>query len=472
VQEVKDQQQFDSRVAAIDVGAMNYAEMDQRRMNDALDRIGEMLGWAAGGRGPLGQVIKAGAKVVIKPNFVMHENSGAGGMSPLLTHQSLVQAATRAALLANPAEVMVGDAPIQGCDFDLLLKNAELDDWSKSLQVQDPRFKGIRDFRRTVAKFVDGVRIAEENVQPEDRFVLFDLGAESLLEPITDENSSFRVTCYDPRLMAKTHAPGCHRYLIAREILEADLVLNLPKLKTHQKAGITCALKNLIGINGNKEYLPHHRIGGLDLGGDCYPGGSDLKRALEFIHDRQNMSNSHAASRMWRTAANQFYRLLRLKGDRFGLEGSWSGNDTIWRTCLDLNRILLYGTPEGTIADNPQRSVIHITDAIVAGQGNGPLSPEPLPMGLLLAGGNAAAVDWIGAYLLGYSPEDIPIAREAFGAFRWPLTKFTPDDIQLLGDLGNGSADKLLQSRPVEPINHPVGWKDVARSQRRHAVLN
>ena len=57
---------------------------------------------------------------------------GHGGMPPLLTHQSLVQAATRAALLANPAEVMVGDAPIQGCDFDLLLKNAELDDWSRS----------------------------------------------------------------------------------------------------------------------------------------------------------------------------------------------------------------------------------------------------------------------------------------------------------------------------------------------------
>ena len=122
------------------------------------------------------------------------------------------------------------------------------------------------------------------------------------------------------------------------------------------------------------------------------------------------------------------------------------------------------------MADEVQRRVIHITDAIVAGQGNGPLAPEPLPMGLLLAGANAAAVDWIGAYLLGYSPEDIPIVREALGAFRWPLTAFKTKDIQLLGDLGDGSADELLQSRPVETINHPVGWQDVARSPRRHAV--
>ena len=465
-----DQQQFDSRVAAIDAGAMSYDESSPRRVSEALERIGTMLDWSAGERGPLGQVIERGAKVVIKPNFVMHENSGPGGMPPLLTHQSVVQAATEAVLLADPAEVLVGDAPIQGCDFDLLLKNAELDEWSRELQQHDSRFRGIRDFRRTVATFVDGVRVADENVQSEDRFVLFDLASESLLEPITDENPAFRVTCYDPRLMAKTHAPGCHRYLIAREILEADVIVNLPKLKTHQKAGITCALKNLIGINGNKEYLPHHRIGGFDLGGDCYPGSSDLKRALEFIHDRQNMTKSHAAGRMWRTAANQFYRLLRMKGDRFGIEGSWSGNDTIWRTCLDLNRILLYGTPAGTMADEVQRRVIHIADAIVAGQGNGPLSPEPLPMGLIFAGGNAAAVDWIGAHLLGYPPENIPIVREALGTFRWPLTSFTPSEIRLLGDLGEGVADEVFKHRAITPINHPVGWRDVAHSQVPQAV--
>jgi uncharacterized protein (DUF362 family) len=60
--------------------------------------------------------------------------------------------------------------------------------------------------------------------------------------------------------MAKTHHPGVHQYLVAKEVIEADIIINLPKLKTHRKAGVTCALKNLIGINGNKEYLPHHRV--------------------------------------------------------------------------------------------------------------------------------------------------------------------------------------------------------------------
>jgi uncharacterized protein (DUF362 family) len=91
-------------------------------------------------------------------------------------------------------------------------------------------------------------------------------------------------------------------------------------------------------------------------------------------------------------------------------------------------------------------------------------------MGLLFAGANAAAVDWIGAYLLGYPPENIPIVREALETFRWPLTSFTRRDIRLLGDLGEGVADEVLKRWPAEPINHPTGWRDVAHSQVPQAV--
>src|SRR6185436_17237787 len=151
------------------------------------------------------------------------------------------------------------------------LEETGLGPWSEAARNADPRFQGVKDFRRTRAQYMNGVRVAEENVLPEEDFVLFDLASESLLEPITDDQDDFRVTCYDPRLMAKTHGKGRHRYLVAKDVLDADVVINLPKLKTHKKAGVTCALKNLIGINGNKEYLPHHRLGGSDLGGDCYP---------------------------------------------------------------------------------------------------------------------------------------------------------------------------------------------------------
>jgi hypothetical protein len=271
-------------------------------------------------------------------------------------------------------------------------------------------------------------------------------------------------------LLAKTHSPGRHQYLVARDIIEADVVINLPKLKTHKKAGVTCALKNLIGINGNKEYLPHHRTGGSETGGDCYPGASPIKRALEYSLDRQNQAATPAAGRVWQTISTNLDRAARLMGDRVGVEGSWSGNDTIWRTCLDLNRILTYGRTDAGLADEPQRRVIHIVDAVVAGQGDGPLAPEPLALGLLLAGENAPAVDWVSAQLLAYDPQRISIAREAFGDFQWPLTSFPHDEVMITGDLGCGPADELLREPRVE-VNYPIAWRDAALNHRSEPEL-
>src|SRR5687768_16578004 len=454
---------FASNLALVETPIDAYREDDGATMARALERLGSYVGWSTEGKGPLRDLIPPGARVLIKPNFVLDHNQSNGGMDPMITHQSVVKAVVNAALQTDAAEVVVGDAPIQTCDFDALLETTGLGTWAETVQKADSRFQGVKDFRRTTAQYVNSVRVAEENKLPEENFVLFDLASESLLEPITDEKDDFRVTCYDPRLMAKTHGKGRHRYLVARDVLDADVVINLPKLKTHKKAGITCALKNLIGINGNKEYLPHHRLGGSNLGGDCYPGDSRVKRMLEYAADQQNQSDSDKVGRAWNVVATQLNRVLHLMGDNLGIEGSWSGNDTIWRTGLDLNRILLYGEVDGSMAFSPRRRVIHLADAIVAGQGDGPLSPLPLPLGLLFAGNNAACMDWFGARLLGYDAQLVPIVREAFGNFRWPISTSQPNDITLMGDWGTGNIDKVMV-KELPPIIHPAGWRDAAAS--------
>lgn len=452
---------FDPQVAGTRVLKTAYMNEPQHAEDvfEALGKVAAELDWSDERLGPLGNVIAKDARVLIKPNFVRHENEGPWGMDPMVTHQSVVTAVARAALMTAASEVLVGDAPLQSCDFDQLLKVTNLDHWSAELKEKDSRFKGIRDFRRTTCEYIDGVRVASEDLISEAEFVLFDLGSESLLEPITNGSEEFRVTCYDPRLMAKTHAPGRHRYLVSKNVIEADVVINLPKLKTHKKAGITCALKNLIGINGNKEYLPHHRLGGANLGGDCYPGDSKVKRILEYAADQQNLADSRMAARVWGGVTTRLNQVLHLMGDNLGIEGSWSGNDTIWRTALDLNRILIYGRLDGTMADTPQRRVIHIVDAIVAGQGDGPLAPQPLDLSLLFAGSNAACVDLVGAQLLGYHPERLSLVREAFGDFRWPVAASIRNDVKLLGDFPSG--------RDIPEILYPEGWRDAAARQKQ-----
>lgn len=449
----------DPRVISVRVGT---APTDGE-IRSALRQIGERLGWTRDGAdGAFGGIIPDGARVVVKPNWVLHANHGPWGTEPLYTSPALVRMVVEEALRASPARVIAGDAPLQSCDFDRLMSETGLRAWADSLAKVAPAFGGTVDFRRTRCVFENGIRQASEDQVPLSEFVLFDLGAESLLEPITDSKPTFRVTQYDPHKLSATHRHGRHQYLIAREIIAADVVINLPKLKTHKKAGITCALKNLIGINGNKEYLPHHRVGGSEVGGDCYPGRSPAKRALEFALDRLNSADHPAAKRSWNLTKRVLDRVTR--DDELGVEGAWHGNDTIWRTCLDLNRILMYGRLDGTLADVPQRRVVSITDAMIAGQGDGPLSPEPVNLGMIVAGANPAAVDWVGSQVLGYAAERIPISVHAFDRFPWPLTTFAHQEVELIGALGDGNADAILADWAAPLSSYPTGWRDVVRA--------
>ncbi len=431
-------------------------------IDTALSALCSTLGWSTSAEGPFGRLVEPGANVLVKPNWVLHGNQGTGGFEELVTHGTVVRAVIRALGESNAGRFTLGDAPMQGCDFQQLLQNSAINSWARELSLREPRFLGPVDFRRTISAVESGVRQPHENARSMEHYVLFDVGDESYLEPVTGDKKDFRVTMYPPHLMAATHSPGRHQYLVAREVLEADLIVNLPKLKTHKKAGVTCALKNLVGINGNKEYLPHHRLGGSADGGDCYPGSSPVKRILEKVLDAQNSVSGSAAQRALGVVARGLNSVSHRMGDELGVEGSWSGNDTVWRMCLDLNRIALYGRQDGTIADTPQRRIVQIVDAVVAGQGDGPLAPDPLPIGMMIAGASACAMDWFGASLLGYNPARIPIAARSFDASRWPLARFAPDEIRVLED-GSSSLQLVSQFTVAREISYPAGWRDAVQ---------
>jgi uncharacterized protein (DUF362 family) len=455
-----------SRVALRRGLPAGYEADSEPAVRAALADIAEALDWGDAERGPFSRLLPPDARVLIKPNWVLHENRGPWGLEPLITNSLLIRATVEAALASGAGSVQVADAPIQGCNFDHLLDAASVREWATALAAREPRFLGVRDLRRTIRRETAGISETVQEVQELDRFTLFDLGSDSLLEPVTTPSPRFRVTQYDPAHLARTHAPGRHQFLVAKEVLEADLVINLPKLKTHKKAGVTCALKNLVGINGNKEYLPHHRVGGAGNGGDCYPGKDTVKRSLELAYDRFNAATRTLPRRVWRTIARVLKGVQHRRGDAIGVEGSWSGNDTVWRMCLDLNRILLYGRADGTFSDLPERRAVHLVDGLIAGQGDGPLRSRPLPLGMLFGGESAAAVDWVAALLLGYDPDRIPIVRHAFDEFRWALVDFSSSEVAVV-DAGTGESlsAAALQTLVPQGIIYPVGWLDAVAPQ-------
>jgi uncharacterized protein (DUF362 family)/Pyruvate/2-oxoacid:ferredoxin oxidoreductase delta subunit len=134
-------------------------------------------------------------------------------------------------------------------------------------------------------------------------------------------------------------AKGMFRRIhLARAYLEADKIINLPKLKTHEMMTMTCAVKNLFGaVVGTEKAAWHLKAG---------------------------------------TSRELFAKLL-------------------------LEIYLL------------KKPALNIVDAIVAMEGNGPGSGDPVHMGILIAGVNPVAVDVVAGRLAGIAPDLLPIEREA-----------------------------------------------------------
>ena len=166
------------------------------------------------GWNPLRTFIGPGTCVTIKPNWVFHNNLSGQGLDCLVTSASLLGAVTELVLRAKPSKVIIGDAPIQGCNLPALMKAAGYDEL-KRLYAQSTVPIEWCDFRRAVLANSEGVWDRHSSPRQLSDYVLFDLGLESMLEPIAQDAHRFRVTMYNPELMRHTHALGRHQYLIA-----------------------------------------------------------------------------------------------------------------------------------------------------------------------------------------------------------------------------------------------------------------
>jgi uncharacterized protein (DUF362 family) len=375
---------------------------------------------------PMADIIEQGMTVLLKPNWVLHFNQADQGMDCMVTHPAFILAALKEVLAARPGRVIIADAPIQSCRFDLLATP----EFRQRVAEMATCPVEVVDFRKMVLAAGGLAEGMIKNPREEGQYVLFDLGEESLLEPVSSPAGRFRVTCYDPDVLARAHRPGRHQYVLSREAFEADVILNLPKLKTHRKAGITAALKNLVGINGDKDFLPHHRLGGSALGGDCYQGVAPLKRAAEYCLDNANRNIGGERFGYWNSRFDALMKWQAKVGD-LGIDGGWHGNDTTWRMVLDLNRLALYGRPDGTLSDTRLRRVYSLTDAIVAGERNGPLSPSPINLGAVTFAASSPFADLVHSALMRFDWKVLPLIGGAFGGFRYRLTDRGPEDCEV-----------------------------------------
>ena len=349
-----------------------------------------------------------GQSILIKPNWVRQELKESDYIC-LRTNDNLLLCVVEELLTMNPSKILIADAPIQGCSWNKMITQEFLEK-VESLALKYDIPVSIKDFRRTI--YDKANNSVERDLKPISNYVIFDLGEDSYLEPITTENNKFRVTCYNPDRMAKVHHKGMHKYCVAKDVFDYDIVITMPKLKTHRMAGITNSLKLLVGINGDKDYLPHHRIGSVSEGGDNYKNKNILRTIANSLIDAGNRRRGTTLGRLLGLGGVVLWRVSRPDMSTLANAG-WYGNDTIWRTVLDLNTIALYGDSEGRIHKEQQRHLYTIMDGIIGGQGEGPLFPDPSPLGILAMSDNPYLMDVVAGHLYHLKIEKIPLLKEA-----------------------------------------------------------
>lgn len=135
--------------------------------------------------GGMGAFVRPGQKVLIKPNML----AGRAPEKAVTTHPELVRAVILQAQAAGGI-VSVGDSP------------------------------GVGSPRQVAARC-------------------------GILTVVAETGATF--ASFSESVPVRIRSGTFHQLELARDILDADVVINLPKLKTHQMMGLTCAVKNLFG---------------------------------------------------------------------------------------------------------------------------------------------------------------------------------------------------------------------------------
>ena len=138
-----------------------------------------------------------GGSVVLKPNMVDYYPG-----HPLSTHPAVIAAAIAAFRQLGAREVIVADGPAHNRDTEMVLELSGID-------------RAVKD---------EKVRFIDLN-----------------LDAISPVNLVSNYT-------------GLSRLFFPHTILNADLVVSMPKLKTHHWAGVTLSLKNLFGVIPGVKY--------------------------------------------------------------------------------------------------------------------------------------------------------------------------------------------------------------------------
>jgi len=384
------------------------------------------------GWNPLGELIEPGDHVLVKPNLIRESHSSRyDEWEQVITHPSIIRAVLDYVfiVLKGKGKVTIADGPQTDSDFDEIVRRTGLD---KIVDYfRDKRLKvSLLDLRRDRWLQRNGVTYKRESLPGDPAgYTTINLedGSEFADYPLSGR---FYGADYDIEETAKYHGNGRHTYVLCRSVMDADVLINLPKMKTHKKTGVTLSLKNMVGVNGHRNCLPHCTLGTPAEGGDEF-SGSNLKNKIQsrgVVGIKKRLTTLGGCGGTMTQLLFKTGKAVFGDTSRVVRSGNWYGNDTAWRMVLDLNKCLFHFAGDGSLRKKPLRYMT-LVDGIIAGEGDGPVAVDAKPCGVVVAGVNPVAVDTVCATLIGFDYRKLSVLREAWKIRDYPLVTHGPSDI-------------------------------------------
>ena len=472
----------------------NYAYAAVRDSFRRLNLDAENLGKAPWN--PLGQLITPGMTVVLKPNFVRSRHYDGKDPYAMITHPSVLRAVADYVWIAlkGSGRIVIGDAPNFDADWEELLALTKLPvvrDFYSTVDGPDLEVYDFRDYwGKSRVPFLETRHMPScERKLPGDPEgeLLVNLGRKSALYDHPNPEK-FYGAVFDRKETIKHHSGERQEYKVSRTVMNADVVISVPKLKVHKRSGVTLNVKGLVGICTNKNFLVHYILGEPSTGGDQVPDGFLTPRETKVVGFERWMYDHFLSHRSiaLEMAHRVIFGIFYLKvGQRLGFRvsrekrlsepGNWYGNDSTWRMATDLLKVVMFGAKDGTLTDTPQRRLFSVVDGIIGGEKKGPLTPDAKPSAVVLASENYLAADIVAARLMGFDPLKLKVYRYLLHDIEFDYGIDSIEDIEVRAEVRawvNCLEDATNRFLNFEPYPSWVGHVEAGESTNGNGSTN
>ncbi len=393
---------------------------------------------------PLGHLIKPGMTVVLKPNFVRSRHYEKKDPYAMITHPSVLRAIADYCWIALKGEgkIIIADAPQYDGDWEELLNLTGLDLVKDFFNLQGKIVFDVYDLRNYWSKKRHFPSMLIPLKGDPKGSLRVNLGEESAVKDVNDPNRLYGAV-YHRQETIENHKGDKQIYEIANTVMTADVFISIPKLKTHKKVGVTMNIKGLVGVCTNKNLIVHYSLGAKKDGGDQYPPNHFTPMEERLIKTERWMYDTFLAKRS--VPLEYIHRSIYWLHGKFlkplgiGVEkkkrlldvGNWYGNDSAWRMCIDLIKLIMFSDKDGKLHKKRQRTLFTIIDGVIGGENKGPLEPDPNYSGVLIASENFLAADIVGTRLMGFDPLKIKTFSYLLNDKKWDYGVESLSDIEI-----------------------------------------